>query len=61
MSIFGFIMAIVAILWTIISMSWFLASDDLYMFLMDNGYLVFIGYIVIVVITIVAKKIVKAM
>jgi len=61
MSIFGTIMVIIAILWTIVSVVWFLGEPDLYMFLMNKGYVMFIGYIAIIATTVIAKKIVSAL
>ena len=54
-------MVIIAILWTIVSVVWFLGEPDLYMFLMNKGYVMFIGYIAIIATTVIAKKIVSAL
>jgi len=61
MSLFGKIMAIIFILWSIVAFSLLRASGDIAAFMRINFVTVFIGYIIIIVITIMAKKIVATM
>jgi len=61
MSLFGNIMIVIFILWTIIAFGLLRASGDASAFMRTSFVMVFIGYITIIVITIVAKKIVSAL
>lgn len=61
MSLFGKIMTVIFILWSIVVIGLMRASGDFYAFMRINFVTVALGYIIIFVVTIVAKKIVKAM
>jgi len=61
MSIFGNIMIIIFILWSIVAFGMLRASGDISAFMRTSFVTVFIGYITIIVVTIVAKKIVSAL
>jgi len=61
MSIFGKIMGVIFILWSIVVFSLMRASGDIYAFMRINFITVFMGYIIIIIVTIVAKKIVATM
>jgi len=61
MSLFGKIMLVVAVLWTIVAFGLMQRSDSVYDFMRVHFVTVFVGFIIIIVVTIVAKKIVSTM
>jgi len=61
MSLFGKIMTVVALLWTFVTFIILSSSENIYSFMRNNFVTVFFGYIMIIIVTIVAKKIVASM
>jgi len=60
MSGFGMLMIIVTIIWSFISLSWVVTSETIYDFFNYHFVVVFIGYLAIIVMFIVLKKIATA-
>jgi len=58
MSPFGIIMIIITVIWTFISLSWF-STMDMTLFMQTKLFTVLLGYIIIIGITVIAKKIVS--
>ena len=54
-------MAVIFILWSIVAFGLLRASGDIAAFMRTNFVTVFIGYIAIIAITVIAKKIVATM
>ena len=61
MSLFGKIMAVIFIFWSVVAFGLLRASGDIAAFMRTNFVTVAIGYITIIIVTIVAKKIVATM
>jgi len=61
MSIFGKIMIVVFLLWSIITIGWLASAGDVFVFMRNRFIIVIVGYIAIIVITIFAKRLVASM
>jgi len=61
MSLFGKVMIVIALLWSFVAFLMLSASEDVYSFMRNNFVTIFFGYIIIIVVTIVSKKIVASM
>jgi len=61
MSIFGKIMFFVAMGWTLLVYMMYVSSEDFYTFMRDKIIIVILGYIGIIIFTIVMKRLVAGM
>jgi len=61
MSIFGTIMTIIAVLWTVMMFFALQSATSIYVFVQNNLFLYIVGYLIIIVVIIVAKKAVSSM